>query len=70
MWVLSENVQIVQYKQIPFTNTSLNLYAFDVYQVENKEIKAEVEPPRGVLWLKGRMTKDGYFPDEEIRSLG
>nr|GEX90889.1 hypothetical protein [Tanacetum cinerariifolium] len=26
------------------------------------------EPPRGILWLKGRVNKYGEFPDDEIRS--
>ncbi|GJS08020.1 ribonuclease H-like domain, reverse transcriptase, RNA-dependent DNA polymerase [Tanacetum coccineum] len=38
--------------------------------IEKKEIEADEEPPRGVMWLKGRLNKDGEFPDEEIRSLG
>ncbi|GJX84291.1 hypothetical protein Tco_0335065 [Tanacetum coccineum] len=37
---------------------------------KKKEIEADEEPPRGVMWLKGRLNKDGEFPDEEIRSLG
>ncbi|GJU42936.1 hypothetical protein Tco_1200202 [Tanacetum coccineum] len=38
--------------------------------IENKEIKPDEEPPRGILWLKGRVNKDGEFPDDEIRSVG
>ncbi|GJX11000.1 hypothetical protein Tco_0200859 [Tanacetum coccineum] len=38
--------------------------------IEKKEIEADEEPPRGVMWLKGRLNKDGEFLDEEIRSLG
>ncbi|GKD66196.1 hypothetical protein Tco_1308304, partial [Tanacetum coccineum] len=37
---------------------------------KKKEIEEDEEPPRGVMWLKGRLNKDGEFPDEEIRSLG
>ena len=40
----------------------------DVYQIKNKEIEADEEPPRGVLWVKGRQ-KDGESPDDEISSL-
>ncbi|GJU83809.1 hypothetical protein Tco_1291355 [Tanacetum coccineum] len=28
------------------------------------------EPSRGTLWLKGRVNKDGDYPDDEIRSVG
>ncbi|GKC19206.1 hypothetical protein Tco_1021356 [Tanacetum coccineum] len=38
--------------------------------IENKEIKADEEPPRGIMWLKGRVNKDGEFTDDEIRSVG
>ncbi|GJX90382.1 reverse transcriptase domain-containing protein [Tanacetum coccineum] len=38
--------------------------------IENKEIKPDEEPPRGILWLKGRVNKDGEFPDDEIRLVG
>ncbi|GKD10974.1 transposase, Ptta/En/Spm, transposase, Tnp1/En/Spm-like protein [Tanacetum coccineum] len=38
--------------------------------IEKKEIEADEEPSRGVMWLKGRLNKDGEFSDEEIRSLG
>ncbi|GJW48646.1 hypothetical protein Tco_0080292 [Tanacetum coccineum] len=38
--------------------------------IENKEIKPDEEPPRGIMWLKGRVNKDGQFPDDEIRSVG
>ncbi|GKB56357.1 alpha/beta hydrolases superfamily protein [Tanacetum coccineum] len=38
--------------------------------IENKEIEPEEEPPRGIMWLKGRVNKDGQFPDDEIRSVG
>ncbi|GJT69203.1 hypothetical protein Tco_1028489 [Tanacetum coccineum] len=40
------------------------------YKIENKEIKPDEEPPRGILWLKGRVNKDREFPDDEIRSVG
>ncbi|GJS34634.1 putative transposase, Ptta/En/Spm, plant [Tanacetum coccineum] len=38
--------------------------------IENKEIEADEEPPRGIMWLKGRVNKDGEFIDDEIRSVG
>ncbi|GJY00028.1 transposase, Ptta/En/Spm, transposase, Tnp1/En/Spm-like protein [Tanacetum coccineum] len=38
--------------------------------IEKKEIKPDEEPPRGTLWLKGRVNKDGEYPDDEIRSVG
>ncbi|GJW48672.1 nucleotide-binding alpha-beta plait domain-containing protein [Tanacetum coccineum] len=38
--------------------------------IENKEIEADEEPPRGIMWLKGRVNKDGEFTDDEIRSVG
>ena len=40
----------------------------NVYQIKNKEIEADEEPPRGVLWVKGRQ-KEGESPDDEISSL-
>ncbi|GJR02918.1 reverse transcriptase domain-containing protein [Tanacetum coccineum] len=38
--------------------------------IEKKEIKPDEEPARGTLWLKGRVNKDGEYPDDEIRSVG
>ncbi|GKC34932.1 hypothetical protein Tco_1047316 [Tanacetum coccineum] len=38
--------------------------------IEKKEIKLDEEPARGTLWLKGRVNKDGEYPDDEIRSVG
>ncbi|GJX54729.1 hypothetical protein Tco_0283098 [Tanacetum coccineum] len=38
--------------------------------IKNKEIEPDEEPPRGILWLKGRVNKDGEFSDDEIRSMG
>ncbi|GJY64691.1 RNA-directed DNA polymerase, eukaryota, reverse transcriptase zinc-binding domain protein [Tanacetum coccineum] len=38
--------------------------------IEKKEIEPDEEPARGTLWLKGRVNKDGEYPDDEIRSLG
>ncbi|GJR77888.1 transposase, Ptta/En/Spm, transposase, Tnp1/En/Spm-like protein [Tanacetum coccineum] len=38
--------------------------------IEKKEIKPDEEPSRGTLWLKGRVNKDGDYPDDEIRSVG
>ncbi|GJY01077.1 transposase, Ptta/En/Spm, transposase, Tnp1/En/Spm-like protein [Tanacetum coccineum] len=38
--------------------------------IEDKEIEPDEEPPRSILWLKGRVDKDGEFPDDEIRSVG
>ncbi|GKE10824.1 hypothetical protein Tco_1414375, partial [Tanacetum coccineum] len=38
------------------------------YKIENKEIEPNEEPSRGILWLKGRVSKDEEFPDDEIRS--
>nr|GEU34443.1 hypothetical protein [Tanacetum cinerariifolium] len=37
--------------------------------IKNKEIKADEEPPHGIMWLKGRVNKDEEFLDDEIRSL-
>ena len=34
------------------------------------QIEADEEPPRDVLWVKGRQNKDGEYPDDEIRSVG
>ncbi|GKA38406.1 transposase, Ptta/En/Spm, transposase, Tnp1/En/Spm-like protein [Tanacetum coccineum] len=38
--------------------------------IKNKEIEPDEEPPRGIMWLKGRVNKDEQFPDDEIRSVG
>ncbi|GJS42511.1 hypothetical protein Tco_0567554 [Tanacetum coccineum] len=38
--------------------------------IKNKEIKLDEEPLRGIMWLKGRVNKDGQFPDDKIRSVG
>ncbi|GKE67184.1 integrase, catalytic region, zinc finger, CCHC-type containing protein [Tanacetum coccineum] len=38
--------------------------------IENKEIEPDEEPPRGIMWLKGRVNKDEQFQDDEIRSVG
>ncbi|GJU06594.1 hypothetical protein Tco_1123024, partial [Tanacetum coccineum] len=35
-----------------------------------KEIEPNEEPAHGTLWLKGRVNKDGEYPDDEIRSVG
>ncbi|GKA72282.1 hypothetical protein Tco_0778498 [Tanacetum coccineum] len=53
--------EITQYFDVDLTVRKL---------IENKEIKPDEEPPRGILWLKGRVNKDGQFPDDEIRSVG
>ncbi|GJT57237.1 hypothetical protein Tco_0992291 [Tanacetum coccineum] len=37
---------------------------------KKKEIEPDEEPPRGTLWLKGRVNKDEEYPDDEIRSVG
>nr|GEU89161.1 hypothetical protein [Tanacetum cinerariifolium] len=39
-------------------------------KIKNKEIEAEEESPRGIMWLKGRVNKDEEFTDDEIRSVG
>ncbi|GJU01357.1 reverse transcriptase domain-containing protein [Tanacetum coccineum] len=36
--------------------------------IEKKEIEPDEEPSRGTLWLKGKVNKDGDYPDDEIRS--
>nr|GEY34473.1 hypothetical protein [Tanacetum cinerariifolium] len=38
--------------------------------IKNKEIEADEEPPRGIIWLKERVNKDGEFTNDEIRSVG
>nr|GEV20568.1 hypothetical protein [Tanacetum cinerariifolium] len=38
--------------------------------IENKEIEADGEPLRGIMWLKGRVNKDEEFTDDDIRSVG
>ncbi|GKC63360.1 reverse transcriptase domain-containing protein [Tanacetum coccineum] len=42
-----------------------------VYQhTMGREIEPDEEPSRGILWLKGRVNKDGEFLDDEIRLVG
>ncbi|GKB28769.1 hypothetical protein Tco_0868170 [Tanacetum coccineum] len=43
---------------------------WDEITIEKKEIEPDEEPPRGTLWLKGRVNKDGEYLDDEIRSVG
>ncbi|GKD10772.1 hypothetical protein Tco_1190457, partial [Tanacetum coccineum] len=43
--------------------------ATEEYKIKKKEIKPDEEPARGTLWLKGRVNKDGEYPDDEIRSV-
>ncbi|GJX01071.1 hypothetical protein Tco_0184984 [Tanacetum coccineum] len=38
--------------------------------IENKEIEAYEDLPRGIMWLKGKVNKDGEFTDDKIRSVG
>ncbi|GJY66361.1 ribonuclease H-like domain-containing protein, partial [Tanacetum coccineum] len=38
--------------------------------IKKKEIKPDEKPARGTLWLKGRVNKDGEYPDDGIRSVG
>ncbi|GKD33932.1 hypothetical protein Tco_1249441 [Tanacetum coccineum] len=38
--------------------------------IKKKEIELDEEPARSTLWLKGRVNKDGEYPDDEIRSVG
>ncbi|GJQ91101.1 hypothetical protein Tco_0002240 [Tanacetum coccineum] len=42
----------------------------DSKKKKKKEIEQDEEPPRGTLWLKGRVNKDGEYQDDEIRSVG
>ncbi|GKB32628.1 hypothetical protein Tco_0872029, partial [Tanacetum coccineum] len=45
--------------------------ATQAYKVKSAaEIEPDEEPSRGTLWLKGRVNKDGDYPDDEIRSVG
>nr|GEU50380.1 retrovirus-related Pol polyprotein from transposon TNT 1-94 [Tanacetum cinerariifolium] len=43
----------------------VNYTIIDAYKIENKEIEADEEPPHGIMWFKGRVNKDGEFPDDE-----
>ncbi|GJZ09282.1 transposase, Ptta/En/Spm, transposase, Tnp1/En/Spm-like protein [Tanacetum coccineum] len=49
---------------------SKSVYQHTMGRDRKKEIKPDEEPARGTLWLKGRVNKDGEFPDDEIRSVG
>ncbi|GJX35754.1 ribonuclease H-like domain-containing protein [Tanacetum coccineum] len=37
--------------------------------IKKKKFNHE-KPARGTLWLKGRVNKDGEYPDDKIRSVG
>nr|GEZ19444.1 hypothetical protein [Tanacetum cinerariifolium] len=45
---------------------------FDVDLTVRKLVmhRLDEEPPRGIMWLKGRVNKDGEFTYDEIRSVG
>ncbi|GJX97585.1 reverse transcriptase domain-containing protein [Tanacetum coccineum] len=49
---------------------SKSVYQHTMGRDRKKEIEPDKEPPRGTLWLKGRVNKDGEYPDDEIRSVG
>ncbi|GJW07090.1 hypothetical protein Tco_1569513 [Tanacetum coccineum] len=53
--------EITQYFDVDFTVRKM---------IEKKEIEPDEEPPRGTLWLKGRVNKDEEYPNDEIRSVG
>ncbi|GJV48154.1 hypothetical protein Tco_1438366 [Tanacetum coccineum] len=53
---------------LPNQNTLSKLN--EVPTKSKKEIEPDEEPARGTLWLKGRVNKDGEYPDDEIRSVG
>ncbi|GJS55591.1 hypothetical protein Tco_0628953 [Tanacetum coccineum] len=48
----------------------VNYTTSDAYKIKNKEIEADEEPSRSIMWLKGRVNKDGEFTDDDIRSVG
>ncbi|GJZ38002.1 transposase, Ptta/En/Spm, transposase, Tnp1/En/Spm-like protein, partial [Tanacetum coccineum] len=49
---------------------SKSVYQHTMGRDRKKEIEPDEEPSRGTLWLKGRVNKDGDYPDDEIRSVG
>nr|GEV49952.1 hypothetical protein [Tanacetum cinerariifolium] len=49
---------------------SKTVYQHTMRRDRKKEIEPDEEPVRGTLWLKGRVNKDGEYPDDEIRSVG
>ncbi|GJS91606.1 transposase, Ptta/En/Spm, transposase, Tnp1/En/Spm-like protein [Tanacetum coccineum] len=49
---------------------SKSVYQHTMGRDQKKEIEPDEEPARGTLWLKGRVNKDGEYPDDEIRSVG
>ncbi|GJX59490.1 hypothetical protein Tco_0290880 [Tanacetum coccineum] len=42
----------------------------EITKADRKKIEPDEEPACGTLWLKGRVNKDGEYPDDEIRSVG
>ena len=52
-----------------YLGLTLHVYALMFIRSKNKEIEADEEPPRDVLWVKGRQNKDGECTDVEISSL-
>nr|GEW78858.1 hypothetical protein [Tanacetum cinerariifolium] len=49
---------------------SKSIYQHTIGRDQNKEIKPYEEPLHGILWLKGRVSKDREFSNDEIRSVG
>ncbi|GJR33268.1 transposase, Ptta/En/Spm, transposase, Tnp1/En/Spm-like protein [Tanacetum coccineum] len=49
---------------------SKSVYQHTMGRDRKKDIEPDEEPVHGTLWLKGRVNKDGEYPDDEIRSVG
>ncbi|GJZ72094.1 transposase, Ptta/En/Spm, transposase, Tnp1/En/Spm-like protein [Tanacetum coccineum] len=49
---------------------SKSVYQHTMGRDPKKETEPDEEPARSTLWLKGRVNKDGEYPDDEIRSVG
>nr|GEW06254.1 hypothetical protein [Tanacetum cinerariifolium] len=69
-YILPNQNTLSKLNEVP-TKYSAILKAEDwVNFVKSKKIEPDEEPARGTLWLKGRVNKDGEYPDDEIRSVG
>ena len=52
-----------------FNFTYMCMHLMSIRSGKKKEIEADDEPPRSVLWIKGRQNKDGESTDAEISSV-
>ncbi|GJX07354.1 hypothetical protein Tco_0195286, partial [Tanacetum coccineum] len=59
-------LKILSWKKVRYFDVDLTVRKL----IKNKEIEADEEPPRCIMWLKGRVNKDRELTNDEIRSVG